>query len=58
MNQDAVVRWRSGLRWYWHRQAQNGRIVAQSGPFMTSWGALRNARRRNPDLDEFPIRGH
>ena len=56
---DVIERWRTGRRWYWHRQSANGRIVAQSGGFLTSWGCLRNARRENPDLvvDRATLRG-
>jgi hypothetical protein len=57
VTRDTVERWRSGRRWYWHRKAGNGQVVSNAGPFMTSWGCLRNVRRRNPDLTAFPIRG-
>ena len=48
---DHVERWRKGPRYYWHRKAAHGRIVSQGGPYWTSWGALRGARRENPDLE-------
>lgn len=47
---DHVDRWRKGVSYYWHRKAANGRIVSNAGPFRTSWGCLRNARKQNPDL--------
>lgn len=56
MSNDVVERWKTGRRWYWHRKAGNGQIVSNAGPFSTSWGCLRNARRRNPDTRTFPIR--
>ena len=48
---DTVERWRTGRKFFWHRKAANGKIVSQAGPFMTGWGALRNARKVNHDLE-------
>ncbi len=49
--EDTIVIYRDAShRVRWHRKARNGRIVADSGQgYVTVWGALRAARRSNPD---------
>lgn len=51
MKKDWVViqQGRDGL-FYWHRQADNGRIISQGEGYTRRWSAFRGARRANPDV--------